>query len=71
MFEPEMQVICIDDENIEALVTKNQIYTIKDVSHRGALILLHGLNVSLASNRFVRLNSLPTNSLEIAHASNQ
>lgn len=58
-FAVGMIVVCQDDENVEAMIQKNKVYTVNDVSHRGALLKLAGVPACLASSRFVPVTSTP------------
>jgi hypothetical protein len=49
---PGMAVLCLDNTEVENVVTKNSLYIVKEVSHRGALIQVEGVNTMLAASRF-------------------
>lgn len=63
-----MTVVCQDDENVESLVKRDHLYVVREISHRGALIKLRGVDVSLASCRFTPVQSSPP-PMELADAS--
>jgi hypothetical protein len=66
-----MIVICQDADNVEKYVKKNAAYVVNKVSHRGNLLSLEGVGITLASCRFVPASSTPQSESELANASNQ
>lgn len=71
IFKSGMLVICTDNENIETVVSKDRAYQVRAVSHRGALLSLNGVAVTLASSRFAPATSVGSTPVEMANASNQ
>lgn len=71
IFESGMTVVCRDDQDAEKFVIKNQTYRVTEVNHRGALLKLRGVQISLASSRFAPVSSAPSNAAELANASGQ
>lgn len=64
-----MNVICVDDESIEKYVKRQIIYQVTEVSHRGLLIKLKGIPISLASSRFQSVKSNSSNPMELIRES--
>lgn len=65
---PGMSVVCLDDDSIETVVSKDRSYVVREVIERGALIKLQGVAMTLASTRFIALGSLPP--MEMTNAGN-
>ncbi len=68
--EAGMTVVCRDNENVEAALDKNQIYVVREISHRGEFIKVQGVAGTFASSRFYPLRSIPPTEMELANASN-
>jgi hypothetical protein len=71
-FRLGMIVVCLDNEDVESIVTKHSQYIVTNVSHRGVLINVKGVQGPLASTRFVPIDAAtPTTPMEMPRASNQ
>jgi hypothetical protein len=68
-FRPGMTVVCNDNQNVEHFVSKDRTYQVAEIQHRGVLLKIEGVNVSLASSRFTpTANTPPTQ--EVIRGSN-
>lgn len=71
MLEAEMRVICIDNENLEHVLTKYEVYVVASTSHRGAVVQVKGLPLALAASRFKPAKGTPSMMSELPRVSNQ
>jgi hypothetical protein len=65
-----MTVVCTDDQNVQQYVKKNEKYRVEGVIHRGTLLKVEGVAITLASCRFKGLASTPPETMEFANAGN-